>query len=228
MPTTTAAAVEPVAWDPFNGIPTDTPLSDLPVLGLACATAGLDPCAPLIGLQTADGPDVRASLFQHDQPLPTTGHAARSLALSHITPADLAGGRCWEPIRPRLAAYLSQVGAVVTTHNAAYHLGVLAARHVPPPPVVCTMRVAAYLGLPMRLDELAYRLGVDVATRGPETGGADATTPAKVWAVLVGHLEARCVTRWGELLAVEVSRPDGRPAWPEQVRDAWRRGSGAA
>ena len=92
MPTATAA-VEPAAWDPLRRIHPDTDLSTLPVCGLACATAGLDPLSPLIGLQTAAAGDVRASLFRPDQPLPTTGQAARSLALSHVTPADLAGGR---------------------------------------------------------------------------------------------------------------------------------------
>ena len=147
MPTTAAATVEPVAWDPHQQIHPDTPLSDLPVLGLAVATAGLAPTAPIIGLQTASGADIRASLFKPDHPLPADGQAARSMALSRLRPEHLAGGRCWETIRPRMAAYLeSQVGAVVTTHNAAYHLGVLAARHVPPPPTVCTMRVALALG----------------------------------------------------------------------------------
>ena len=224
------SAAEPVAWDPHGKIHPDTDLSTLPVCGLAVATAGLAPTAPLLGLQTAAGGDVRASLFKPDVPLPTDGQAARSLALSHLTPADLAGGRRWDAIQSRLAAYLGrlQEGAVVTvTHNGSYHLGVLAARHVPPPPVVCTMRVAAFLGLPMRLDELAYRLGVDVAARGPDTGGADAVTPARVWAVLVGRLEAKGVTTWGELLAVEVSRPQDRRDWRDAVRDAWRRGGAA-
>lgn len=224
MPTTTAG-VEPVAWDPHQQIHPDTPLTDLPVLGLAAATAGLDPLSPLLGLQTADGPDVRASLFRPDVPLPDTGQAARSLAISHVTPADLAGGRRWEPIRPRLADYLSrlQAGALVT-HNARYHLAVLAARRIVPPPVVCTMRVAAALGLPMRLDQLAYALQVPVADRGPETGGADATTPGRVWAVLGKRLEARGVRSWGDLLCVEVARPEDRAAWPDLVRQAWRKG----
>lgn len=224
---TSAAAVEPVAWDPFNRIHPDTALAALPVTGLACATAGLDPVtSPLLGLQTADADDVRASLFKPDQPLPTTGQAARSLAISHVTEADVAHGRSWPATRPRLAAYLSQVGAVVTTHNAGYHLAVLAARHVPPPPVVDTMRVALVLGLPARMDQLAYALHVPVADRGPSTGGADATTPGKVWAVLVPRLAARGVRTWGDLLALEVSRPGGRADWRDAVREAWRRGGG--
>jgi hypothetical protein len=230
MPTATAA-VEPVAWDPHGKIPTDTPLSTLPVTGLACATAGLDAdTAPLLGLQTADGPDGRASLFRPDKPLPATGQAARSLAISHVTPDDLAHGRSWPIIRPRLADYLGRLqdGAVVT-HNAGYHLSVLAARHLQPPPVVCTMRVALALGLPLRLHELAYTLSIDVAERGPSTGGADALTPVKVWRALVGRLADRGVTSWGDLLALEVRRAADRPDWRDQVRAAWRRGGyGAA
>ena len=230
MPTATAA-VEPAAWDPHSKIPTDTPLSDLPVTGLAVATAGLDPVAsPLLGLQTASDDDIRASLFRPDQPLPADGSARRSLALSHVTATDLAGGRRWEPIRPRLAAYLGrlQEGAVVTTHNAAYHLAVLAARRIVPPPVVCTMRVALALGLPQRLDQLAYTLGVPVTDRGPNTGGADAVTPVKVWSVLGGRLGTKGVWTWGDLLALEVARPVDRAAWPDAVRAAWRRGGGGA
>lgn len=224
-----AATVEPVAWDPHQRIHPDTPLSDLPVLGLACATAGLAPTAPLLGLQTAAGTDVRASLFKPDQPLPDDGSARRSLALSHIQPEDLTGGRRWEAIRPRLADYLAEQPGAVVCHNAAYHLGVLAARHVPPPPTIDTMRVADWLGLPMRMDELAYALHIEVATRGPETGGADAVTPVRVWAVLVGRLAVRGVRTWGDLLRVEVPRPADRAAWPDAVREAWRRGgSGAA
>ncbi len=227
----TSAATEPVAWDPHAKIHPDMPLTTLSVLGLAVATAGLDPLSPLVGLQTAADGDVRASLFRPDQPLPATGQAARSLAISHVTPDDLAHGRSWPIIRPRLAAYLGrlQEGAVVTvTHNAGYHLAVLAARHVPPPPCVCTMRVAAHLGLPMRLDELAYALGVPAADRGPATGGADAQTPVRVWAVLLGRLAETGCRTWGELLMVEVGRPADRAAWPDAVRKAWRRGSGAA
>ncbi len=226
MPTS-AATTEPVAWDPHNRIPTDAPLSTLAVLGLAVATAGLDPLAPLIGLQTAFGSDVRASLFLPDQPLPDDPQARRSLSLSHLRPEDLAGGRRWEPIRPRLAEYLQlHVGAVVT-HQAAYHLGVLSARHVPPPPTIDTMRTAAFLGLPQRLDQLAYALHVPLADRGPATGGADATTPGRVWTALVGRLAGQGVRTWGDLLAVEVGRPGGRAAWPDLARDAWRRGGGA-
>ena len=223
------AATEPVAWDPHGKIPTDTALTALPATGLACATAGLDPVtSPLLGLQTAASGDVRASLFRPEVPLPSDGSARRSLALSHLRAEDLAGGRRWSVVGPRLAAYLGrlQVGAVVT-HQAAYHLGVLAARHVPPPPVVDTMRVALALGLPARLDQLAYALGVEVADRGPSTGGADATTPVKVWTVLVPRLEGRGVKTWGDMLALEVGRPADRPAWPDLVRDAWRRGGAA-
>ena len=232
MPTS-AATVEPVAWDPFNRIHPDTALTALtalPATGLACATAGLDPLAPIIGLQTADGADVRASLFRPDHPLPEDGSARRSMEISHTTEADLASGRSWPAIRPRLADYLGrlQEGAVVTvTHNAAYHLGVLAARHVPPPPVLDTMRVALALGLPARLDQLAYALGIEVADRGPSTGGADAQTPGRVWTALVPRLAAQGVTTWGNLLAVEVNRPADRAAWPDQVRAAWRRGGAA-
>ena len=223
MPTTTAA-VEPVAWDPHQQINPDTPLSALPVLGLAVSTAGLDPLAPIIGLQTTSGADVRASLFKPDQPLPTDGQAARSLALSHVTEADLAHGRSWPIIRPRLVAYLElQVGAVVT-HNGSYHLGVLAARHVPPPPTIDTMRLALFLDLTARLDRLAYALQVPLADRGPSTGGADATTPVRVWTALVPRLTQRGVKTWGDMLRLEVSRATDRPAWPDLVRAAWRRG----
>ena len=228
MPTA-AAAVEPAAWDPHAKIPTDTSLSRLPTCSLAVATAGLDPLAPLVGLQTACGSDIRASLFKPDQPVPTTGHAARSLALSHITPADLAGGRRWEAIRPRLADYLSQLqGGALVTHNAKYHLAVLAAQRIVPPPVVCTMRVAAALRLPQRLDQLAYTLGVQVADRGPSTGGADATTPVRVWTALVPRLAGQGVRTWGDLLALEVGRPGDRADWRDQVRAAWRQGRSGA
>lgn len=224
-----AATVEPVAWDPHQQIHPDTPLSGLSVLGLAVATAGLDSLAPLIGLQTAASGDVRASLFRPDLPLPTDGQAARSLAISHVTPADLAGGRRWEAIRPRLAEYLSRLqGGALVTHNARYHLAVLAAQRFVPPPVVCTMRVALFLGLPQRLDQLAYTLGVQVTERGPSTGGADATTPVSVWTVLVGRLAGQGVKTWGDLLGVEVRRPADRVDWREQVRDAWRKGGRAA
>ncbi len=228
MPTTTAA-VETAAWDPHAKIDPDMPLSALPVTGLAVATAGLDAAtAPLLGLQTASGADVRASLFRAEVPLPTDGQAARSLALSHLQPEDLTGGRRWEAIRPRLAAYLElQVGAVVT-HQAAYHLGVLAARHVPPPPTIDTMRLAVFLRLPQRLDQLAYTLGVQVADRGPATGGADAVTPAAVWVVLGKRLEAKGVRTWGDLLAVQIGRPGDRQDWRDLVRAAWRRGSAVA
>ena len=210
MPTATAA-VEPAAWDPHQQIHPDTPLSTLPVCGLAVATAGLDPVtSPLLGLQTACGGDVRGSLFAPEQPLPEDGSARRSLALSHVTATDLAGGRRWEGIRPRLAAYLAERPGAVVCHHAGYHLAVLAARRITPPPVVDTMRVALALGLPARLDELAYVLGVEVAARGPETGGADAVTPVAVWRALVGRLTARGVVSWGDLLAVEVGRPADR------------------
>ena len=116
----------------------------------------------------------------------------------------------------------------MVTHQAAYHLGVLAARHVPPPPVVDTMRVALALGLPARLHELAYTLSIDLADRGPSTGGADATTPARVWTVLVPRLEGRGVKTWEDMLALEVGRPADRVDWREAVRAAWRRGDGAA
>ena len=224
MPTS-AAATEPVAWDPFSRIHPDTLLSGLPTCGLAVATAGLDPVtSPLIGLQTACGEDVRASLFRPEVPLPDDPQARRSLTISHVTPDDLAHGRSWPIIRPRLAEYLQlQVGAVVT-HQAAYHVGVLAARHVPPPPTIDTMRVAQALGLPQRLDQLAYALQVPVADRGPSTGGADAVTPARVWSVLVGRLEAKGVRTWGDLQAVRVGRPEDRADWREQVRAAWRKG----
>ena len=83
----TTAAVEPVAWDPHSRIDPSTPLTDLPVCGVAVATAGLGPTAPLLGIQTAargpDGPDVRYSLFRPDLPLPTDGHAARFPTLQH-------------------------------------------------------------------------------------------------------------------------------------------------
>ena len=222
---TSAAAVEPVAWDPFNRIHPDTALTALPVTGLAVATAGLDPVAsPLLGLQTACGGDVRASLFRPEVPLPDDPQARRSLVISHVTEADVAHGRSWPATRPRLAEYLQlQVGAVVT-HQAAYHLGVLAARHVPPPPVLDTMRVALALGLPARLDQLAYALGIEVADRGPSTGGADAVTPARVWAALAGRLAGHGVETWGDLLALEVARPVERADWRDAVREAWRRG----
>lgn len=226
MPTATAA-VEPVAWDPHGTIPTDTPLSRLPTTGLAVATAGLAPTAPLIGLQTAAGADVRASLFKPDQPLPTDGQAARSLAISHVTEADLASGRSWPATRPRLAVYLESQQGVLVTHNGSYHLAVLAARRIQPPPTIDTMRVALFLGLPARLDALAYTLKVDVAQRGPATGGADAQTPVRVWTVLVPRLEGRGVKTWGDMLALEVGRPVDRAAWPDLVRDAWRRGGAA-
>lgn len=225
----TSEATEPVAWDPHSKIPTDTPLSGLPVTGLACATAGLAATAPILGVQTACGADVRASLFLPDQPLPNDPQARRSLALSHLQPEDLASGRRWEPIQPRLAAYLGRLQqGVLVTHNAAYHLGVLAARRIVPPPTIDTMRVAAALGLPMKADELAYVLHVETSPRGPSTGGADATTPVKVWRALVGRLAGRSVTTWGDLLALEVRRPADRADWREAVRDAWRRGGGAA
>jgi hypothetical protein len=115
MPTNTAT--EPVAWDPHPRIPTDTPLSALPVTGLACATAGLDPLAPLLGIQTADRDDIRASLFRPDQPLPDDGAARRSLALSHLTPTDLEHGRRSVAVRPRLADYLAGRRAAVVYHD---------------------------------------------------------------------------------------------------------------
>ena len=96
----------------------------------------------------------------------------------------------------------------------------LAARHVPPPPTIDTMRLALFLDLPARLDRLAYALQVPLADRGPSTGGADAVTPVRVWRAPVPRLAAQGVTTWGNLLGLEVNRAADRPDW--------RRGSGAA
>jgi|GEM_PF-5500277 len=89
MPTTT----EPVAWDPHSKIDPDLPLADLPVCGLAVATAGQeDPVAsPLLGLQTANGDDIRASLFRPEAPLPTDAHGRH--------PASQSGGRSESPVQ---------------------------------------------------------------------------------------------------------------------------------
>ena len=53
-------------------------------------------------------------------------------------------------------------------------------------------------------------------------------TPCRVWDALARRLEQRGVMTRRGLLAVEVRRAEGRADWREAVREAWRRGSGAA
>jgi len=184
---------DPLGWDAEGIFNPETPLSDVPVLGLAVGTLGLYDGALVVAVATDRGSGAYTALVRPEvwPDGEAAGEATRALRIMRVTPERIeAEGRAWGEIQPNLATYLAE--RVTVSHPAHFHRGALAthAWPVPPRPCICTATAARFLGLPGRLADLAAALELDGAGR---TNGADPTTPLRCrWAMVPMLARERC------------------------------------